>query len=126
MLKSLVGIVGVMILANRALFAMEEFKRLSIERATDIYMNDVCQQIDYKRIGRHASICADIQHRLSNSLMFHVSKSVVNNTLYQEATLYGIVQMGLLLCILMMVSTLHGRYVKTRDISLPTITKKLN
>lgn len=106
---------------NRILYAVEEYERLSTERATDKYMKTVCDSVDYKQIGRHVELCAGINHRLSNSVVFHVLKSVVDDTVHQDVTVAGIVSTFVGILIIMMISNLQHRYVKfnTPD-TLPT------
>lgn len=125
MLKYIFSVFIVLILCNRCLFAFEEYKRLTLEHATDLYMFQVCLQVDYKKIGRHAIVCSDLEKRLSSSVWFHVAKSVVNDTLYQEATLYGIVQLALVLMLVLVGNGIHTRYIKQRDHQLPTINKAI-
>lgn len=110
--------------ANRLLFAVEEFKRLALERETDVNMFSMCQQVDYKKIGRHATLCAELEHRLTNGIMFHTIKAVVDDTLYREATLMGIAQMGMGVIMMMLGMTIYNRYVKVIDYNLPTTSKK--
>ena len=109
---------------NRLLYAVEEYERLSTERSTDKYMKTVCDSVDYKQIGRHVELCAGINHRLSNSVVFHVLKSVVDDTVHQDVTVAGIVSTFAGMLIIMMISNLQHRYVKfSSSDTLPT--KKL-
>jgi hypothetical protein len=124
MAKYLWGTVAVFCVANRVLFGIQEYNRLAIERETDLYMAGVCDGVDYKKIGRHAALCADLEHRLSSGILFHTVKAVVDDTLYQEATLHGIAQTGLAIILLLLGSTLWGRYVRTSP-GLPTTTKNV-
>lgn len=125
MIKYLIGVVATLLVCNRLLFALEEYNRLSLEHATDLYMYKVCTTVDYKKIGRHAAVCSDLERRLSSPVIFHVAKSVVNNTLYQEATIYGIIQIGLVLMLVLVGVGIHSRYVKQRELHLPTNTKTI-
>lgn len=111
-------------LANRLLFGVEEYNRLSIERNNDLHMFDICQQVDYKKIGRHARLCADLEYRLRSSLLFHTTKAVVDDTLYREATLTGIIQTGLGIIFLCLGSSVYSRYIKERNgFDLPQTNK---
>ena len=113
-------------LANRLLFGMEEYKRLAIERNNDYHMYSMCEQVDYKKIGRHAQLCADLEHRLQSSIFFHTTKAVVDDTLYREATLHGIAQTGLGIILLCLGSSVYNRYVKERrGFELPHTRKAL-
>lgn len=112
MLRTLFAIIAFVCLANRALFGIEEYKRLAIERNNDLHMYSMCEQVDYKKIGRHAQLCADLEHRLQSSIFFHTTKAVVDDTLYREATLNGIAQTGLGIILLCLGSTVYNRYVK--------------
>jgi hypothetical protein len=126
MIKSAFLLFSVVCLANRVLFGVEEYMRLSLERSTDLYMYAMCEQVDYKKIGRHAQLCADLEHRLSNGIMFHTVKAVVDDTLYREATLQSIAQLGLMIILVILGSSMYGRYVKhTVDYNLPTSSKSL-
>jgi hypothetical protein len=126
MAKYVVGAVVAVCVANRILFGIQEYSRLTIERETDVYMAGVCDGVDYKKIGRHAALCAELEHRLSTGIMFHTIKSVVDDTLYREATLHGIAQTGLLIILLAMGSALWGRYIRTEGgAGLPTTIKSV-
>lgn len=107
--------------ANRILFGLEEYKRLSLERETDIYMYDMCNTIDYRKIGRHASLCVDLEHRLMSGVLHHTLKYVVDDTLYRETTLQGIAQLGLVIVLLLVGSGVYHRYTKVLE--LPTCKK---
>jgi hypothetical protein len=110
---------------SRGIFMIDEFRRLSTERATDQYMKNVCEQVDYKQIGRHADMCAGVNHRLSNPIVFHVVKSVVDDTIHQEVTMQGVLTTLGVLTLLFMISTLQKRYLKLvlSDTGLPTVYK---
>jgi hypothetical protein len=112
MLKTVFVVIALVCFANRALFGMEEYKRLAIERNNDLHMYSMCEQVDYKKIGRHAQLCADLERRLQSSIFFHTTKAVVDDTLYREATLNGIAQTGLVIILLCLGSTVYNRYVK--------------
>ena len=100
---------------------MDEYKRLSVERETDLYMSKICDTMDYRKIGRHATMCSELDHRLSTSVIIHVLRQVVNDTLNREISIQGILSTFLGLSIVMMISTLQSRYIKFTDpVGLPT------
>lgn len=125
MIRTVFAVIAFVCLANRALFGMEEYKRLAIERNNDLHMYSMCEQVDYKKIGRHAQLCADLERRLQSSIFFLTTKEVVDDTLYREATLKGIAQTGLGIILLCIGSTMYNRYVRlpTDHYGLPTVTK---
>lgn len=110
--------VALMVTLNRGLFSLEEYKRFSAERATDMYMKNVCDQIDYRLIGRHAAICSEIDHRLSMHIVFHVCKSVVNDTIYREITPFTIFKSFVVLSFFKLFGTLQRRYSGAQNLPL--------
>ena len=118
-------IVGIIMASNRLLFAVDEYKRLSMERQTDNYMKNVCDSMDYKKIGRHSIMCTELNHRLASSVIIHVLRSVIDDTLNREVTIQGIVSTFIGILIVIMISNLQQRYIKfTVNESLPIINQK--
>lgn len=113
-------------IANRLLFLVDEYNRLSVERETDLYMSHICDDMDYKKMGRHSAMCADLQQRLSTGVLLHSLRSVLDDTINREVTVSGIVTVFTGLSIVMMISNLQQRYVKFNiDQSLPQHKLKL-
>ena len=111
------------ILFNRFFFAIDEYKRISVERETDIYMQKICDTMDYKKIGRHSILCSQLNHRLSSPLIIHVSKSVVDDTLNREFTFQGILSIFLIFSTIMMISKIQYKLFHD-PYNLPIIKKK--
>lgn len=102
---------------NRFMFAKDEYYRLSQELSSDIEMQKVCDGMDFKKIGRHSSLCTDIDMRLSSSLFMQVIKSVVNDTIHQDISVHGIVTVFIGLSIVTMISNIHSKYVKMGNLN---------
>jgi hypothetical protein len=102
---------------NRFMFAKDEYYRLSQETSSDIEMQKVCDGMDFKKIGRHASLCTDIDMRLSSSLLMQVLKSVVNDTIHQDISIHGILTVFIGLSIVTMISNIHSKYVKMGNLN---------
>lgn len=105
--------VGVLtlIFINRALFVMDEHSRLSAERTTDLYMSQVCSTVDYKKLGRHANLCSELEKRLKVSVTFSALRNCVNDVVYSEVTVKGIFTVFAGLSIILMLSNLQQRYL---------------
>ena len=99
-------------LANRFLFFLDEYKRLSNERDTDVYMGAICNDMDYRTMGRHATMCSELEPRLATPVLFQAFRSIIDDTVNREVTVQGIVTTFIGLSIVMMLSNLQHRYVK--------------
>jgi len=112
---------------NRFFFFIDEYKRLSNERVTDLYLETVCDTIDFKKVGRHGQICSDLQQRLSSTIFLQVVQSVVNDTLgvYKHVTLKGAVTFFVFISIIIMLSNFQKRLFKDDD-HLPMIKTKIS
>jgi len=114
LLLSLLGI------SNRILFLVDEYNRLAAERETDQYMAHICDDVDYKKMGRHSAMCSELHRRLSTGVFLHALRSVTDDTINREVTVSGIVTVFTGLSIVMMLSNLQQRYVKfNMDDNLP-------
>lgn len=114
-------------IANRLLFLADEYNRLSVERDTDLYMSHICDDMDYKKMGRHSSMCAELEQRLSTGVFLQALRSVTDDSINREITVSGIVTVFTGLSIVMMISNLQQRYVKfNMEDSLPSHKVKLN
>lgn len=124
--KISVILIAAMGIANRILFLADEYNRLSAERETDQYMAHICDDVDYKKMGRHSAMCSELHQRLSTGTFFHALRSVTDDTINREVTVTGIVTVFTGLSIVMMLSNLQQRYVKfNMDGSLPQHKMKL-
>lgn len=124
MLKASVLSVAFIFLINRLFLGIEHYQRLSIERQNDLYVSAMCNQLDYKMIGRHASLCADLERRLKHSVLFETTKTLIEDTLYREASLSGLLQISLFLFIFLMMGNIYNKYVKVVDYNLPVTKNK--
>lgn len=114
-------------IANRLLFLVDEYNRLATERETDVYMSQICDDVDYRKMGRHSVMCAELQQRLSTGVLLHALRSVTDDTINREVTVSGIVTVFTGLSIVMMISNLQQRYVKfNMEDRLPQHKMKLN
>lgn len=69
------------VVLNRALLLYETMHKLDFERENDAYvLIHVCHRVDYRRIGRHAQICDDIEQRLSYSSWAQALQFVIEDT----------------------------------------------
>ncbi|GBG32378.1 Hypothetical Protein FCC1311_086032 [Hondaea fermentalgiana] len=84
--------------ANRFLLFVDTVERLRTERYNDAYvLVNMCDAVDYRRIGRHAVLCEEIEHRLRTSLYAQAAQRVVENTLYRRVSVDALVQMAALI-----------------------------
>lgn len=120
-------IVGVVVLMNRILYSMAVFKQKKIERDEDIYlMNNFCNQVNHREIGRHTTICLEADRRLASTVTFHTIQEVVNDTLYRELHFHTIAQISGLVIVVMVLGAFHNKYVKNNaPIDLPIVNKQL-
>lgn len=120
-------LLSVIVIANRLLFLIDEYHRLAAERETDLYMAHICNDIDYRKMGRHSAMCSELDQRLSTGVLLHALRSVIDDTINREVTVSGIVTVFTGLSIVMMISNLQQRYVKfNNDDRLPQHKMKLN
>jgi len=125
--KFAIFLVTVLGISNRVLFLADEYNRLAAERETDQYMSAICDDVDYKKMGRHSIMCSELHQRLSTGVFLHALRSVTDDTINREVTVTGIVTVFTGLSIVMMLSNLQQRYVKFNvDVSgLPQHKMKL-
>lgn len=120
-------IVGVVVLMNRILYSMSVFKQKKIERDEDIYlMNNFCNQVNHREIGRHTTICLEADRRLASTVTFHTIQEVVNDTLYRELHFHTIAQISGLIIVVMVLGAFHNKYVKSNSpCDLPVVNKQV-
>jgi len=110
---------------NRFCLFAEHYQRLTMERQNDLYVFAMCNQLDYKKIGRHANLCSDLERRLKHSVIFETTKTVIDDTLYREVSVTGLLYGCLLLLVSIMIGNVYNKYVRIVDYNLPTIQQKL-
>jgi hypothetical protein len=113
------GWVAFALLCNRLLFVNDVYRRLQVERSTDVYMKKVCDAVDYRKIGRHAAICAEIDHRLSGSIQFHVAKAVVDDTMYRRPSSWDIAYVAIFASAVMTLTSLQSYVFRFEQEELP-------
>jgi len=109
---SLAGLL-VLVLANRAMLFADLMNRMAIEREEDLYLiEQFCDIVDHKGIGRHTAICIEAAQRVSSSIAFHAVRALVDDTLYMQLHLDWCLAAGSGLVTLMAVSAFHSRYLR--------------
>lgn len=123
-------IVGIVVIMNRILYTMAVYKQKKIERDEDNYLiNNFCNQVDHREIGRHHMICLEADKRLASTITFHTIQEVVNDTLYRELHFHTIAQVSGLIIVVMVLGAFHNKYVKAnapRDLPLTTKQVKVD
>lgn len=118
-----------LLILNRLLHAYDEYKRLSLERETDINMWLICNGADYRSLGRHAVLCAQLEHRLSQSVLFYTVQSVINNTLYREFSIVNVIQLAASMLGVVLISVVFNFIatvlLKQENMNLPRYQPKL-
>lgn len=119
-------IVGLVVIMNRILYSMAVYNQKKIERDEDIYLiQNFCNQVNHREIGRHTSICLEADRRMSSTVIFHTLQEVVNDTLYRELHFHTIAQISGVVIVVMILGAFHNKYVKSNNINLPVTTKQL-
>ena len=108
---------------NRVLYFVDTYQRLSQESDTDSYMVAMCEKMDYRQVGRHAVMCDDLRRKLATPVFIHAIHDTINDTIYREISMHGLVTCFLGVSLVTMLSNLHHRYVKLD--TLPTTASKM-
>jgi len=106
--------------ANRGLLAVAEYHALVQERATDHYMKSVCDRVDYRQIGRHALLCADLERRLNSHVLVHVARNVLDDTVNVELSAVHALAMLGAAAVIAASSAAYARLRVTETAALPT------
>lgn len=111
---------------NRVFFAFDVYDKTLVERSEDKYLlSSFCNLVDHREIGRHTAICMEAERRLGRKVVFHVIRSVVDDTLQKEVELIHVVHFTLIVVTVIFVGMMHGRYMKSLNYSLPTLNYRI-
>lgn len=102
-------------------YSIYKFKMKQRESDTLFYY-DFCLKYDNEVLGDNIHTCDIIKHRLSLSVMHHTIKDLIDDTLYSEISIALVFQITITLCCVMIVGSMHNRYLKTVNQELPVYT----
>ena len=112
------------IFANRLLFAYHTYHKVADDFAQDNYLIKMCQNADFKQLGRHVNFCTGVDLRMKTGILHTVAKEVIDDTMYNTVSINQIISLVTLFLAICLISSIHNRYVKSNNMHLPSINSQ--